>query len=257
MSPSSLLILLLASPARAASPPPECWGRHGAFHAAVIENPGANFLVDLGAKSFAAASKLGLVVTNGTFFAAGSDGLKPLGDAVLGGKAWRPGQDRITAGDGRKIDLSQRWGVGVDASGAAKVYTGAQARSANLKQFLGGAGLLLYKGRSALDANRYEDGVWGPSFAPDVLSRVTGRTAVGVRADGALVVVHAPRSPGAGLPALAQAAADLGAADAVFYDGGKAAAFAAGPPGHPLRLVSAPHKAEDMNPSHLVFKACR
>lgn len=255
MPPSALLFASLA--AFAAAPPPECWGRHGAFWAAVIENPGANFHVDLGAKSFAAASKLGLVVTNGTFFAAGSDGLKPLGDAVVGGKDWRPSQDRITARDGRKIDLSQRWGVGVDASGRARVYTGAQARGASLKQFLGGAGLLLYKGRSALDANRYEDGVWGPSFAPDVLSRTTGRTALGVRADGALVVVGAPREPGAGLTALAQAAADLGAVDAVFYDGGKAAAFAAGPPGHPLRLESAPHKAEDVNPSHLVFKACR
>lgn len=253
---SALLALLLALPAHAA-PPAECWGKHGAFYAAVIENPGANFRVDLGAKGFAEASKLGLVVTNGTFFSGGSDGLKPLGDAVVGGRAWRPGQDRITSADGRKIDLSLRWGVGVDASGAAKVYTGAQARTAGLKQFLGGAGLLLHKGRSTLDANRYDEGAWGPSFAPDVLSRTTGRTALGVRADGALVVVHAPRDPGAGLPALAQAAADLGAVDAVFYDGGKAAAFSAGPPGHPLRLLSSPHKVEDVNPSHLVFKACR
>lgn len=53
------------------------------------------------------------------------------------------------------------------------------------------------------------------------------------------------------------AAAELGAVDAVFYDGGKAAGFSAGPPGHPLRLHSPPHKAEDVNPSHLVFKSCR
>ena len=53
--------------------------------------------------------------------------------------------------------------------------------------------------------------------------------------------------PGAGLPALAKAAAELGAVDAVFYDGGKAAAFATGPPGHPLRLYSPPHAAEDVN----------
>ncbi|TBR17082.1 hypothetical protein EPO15_17735 [bacterium] len=252
---TALLLVALAVSVQAA--PAECWGKHGGFYAAVIENPGANFRVDLGAKRFAEAAKLGLVVTNGTFFGAGSDGLKPLGDAVVGGKAWKPAADRLTTGDGRKVDLSLRWGIGVDGSGAAKVYTGAQARSAGLRQFLGGAGLLLYKGRSALEANRYEDGVWGPSFAPDVLSRTTGRTALGVRADGALVVVGAPREPGAGLAALAQAAADLGAVEAVFYDGGKAAGFSAGPPGHPLRLESAPHPAEDVNPSHLVFKACR
>lgn len=256
MSVAALLLLALSAPARADAPA-ECWGKHGAFYAAVIENPGANFRVDLGAKGFAAAAKLGLVVTNGTFFAAGAEGLSPIGDAVVGGKAKRPREDRIAAGDGRKIDLSQRWGVGVDGAGKAKVYTGAQARGAGLEQFLGGGGLLLYKGRPALEANRYEEGLWGPSFAPDVLARVTGRTALGIRADGALVVVGAPRDPGAGLPALARAAAELGAVDAVFYDGGKAAGFSAGPPGHPLRLYSAPHAAEDMNPSHLVFKACR
>lgn len=254
----SLLALLLAAAAtQAAAAPTECWGKHGAFYGAVVENPGENFRVDLGAKSFAAAAKLGLIVTNGTFFATGPSGLRALGDAVVDGRATRPAQDRVGAADGRRIDLSERWGVGVDAGGRAKVMTGAQARAAGLRQFLGGAGLLLYKGRSALDANRAEDGVWGPAFAPDVLSRVTGRTALGVRGDGALVVVHAPRNPGAGLPALAQAAAELGAVDAVFYDGGKAAAFAAGPPGHPLRLFSPPHAVEDVNPSHLVFKACR
>jgi len=252
------LVLLAAASAQAAAPPAECWGKHGAFLAAVIENPGANLRVDLGAKGFAAASKLGLVVANGTFFAAGSSGLTPLGDAVVDGKpAARPPEDRVTAADGRKIDLSARWGVGVDAAGRAKVYTGAQARGAGLRQFLGGAGLLLHKGRPALTANRYEEGVWGPSFAPDVLARVTGRTALGVRADGALVVVHAPRDPGVGLAALARALVEFGALDAVFYDGGKAAAFSAGPPGHPLRLHSPPHAAEDVNPSHLVFKACR
>lgn len=256
MTAAALLLLSLAVPARADAPA-ECWGRHGAFYAAVIEDPRANFRVDVGAKPFAAAAKLGLVVTNGTFFAAGAGGLAPLGDVVVGGKARRPEQDRITAGDGRKIDLSLRWGIGVDGAGKAGVYTGAQARAAGLEQFLGGGGLLLYKGRPALGANRYEDGAWGPSFAPDVLSRTTGRTALGVRADGALVVVGAPRDPGAGLPALARAAAELGAVDAVFYDGGKAAGFAAGPPGHPLRLLAAPHPAEDVNPSHLVFKACR
>jgi hypothetical protein len=255
----SLLSLLLAAsaPAHAAAPPVECWGKHGAFYGAVVENPGENFRVDLGAKGFAAASKLGLIVTNGTFFAAGGSGLRAWGDAVVDGRATRPGPDRVTATDGRLIDLSQRWGVGVDARGRAAVLTGAQARGGGLRLFWGGAGLLLYKGRSALEANRAVDGAWGPAFAPDVLSRVTGRTALGVRGDGALVVVHAPRQPGAGLPALAKAAAELGAVDAVFYDGGKAAAFAAGPPGHPLRLYSPPHAAEDINPSHLVFKACR
>lgn len=256
MKTSGLLLCAALSAAPAAGE--TCWGPYKGFYSAVIADPGANFRVDLGPKGFAAASRLGAVVTNGTFFASTPDGLAPLADAVVAGKpAARPSQDRVKASDGRLIDLAERWGIGVDATGAAKVYTGRQARQSSLSQFLGGGGLLVYRGRPALDANRAEPGVWGPSFAPDVLSRTTGRTALGVRGDGSLLVLHAPRSPGSGLAGLAQAAIELGAVEAVFYDGGKAAGFSAGRPGRPDHLLSKPHAAEDVNPSHLVFKACR
>lgn len=256
MKTSAVLIaaVLAAVPAAAET----CWGPYKGFYSAVIADPGSNFRVDLGAKGFAKAARLGAVVTNGTFFSSTPQGLAPLADAVVDGRAAaRPPQDRMKASDGRLIDLAQRWGVGIDGAGAAKVYTGQQARAAGLSQFLGGGGLLVYGGRPTLDANRAEPGVWGPAFPPDVLSRTTGRTALGVRQDGALVVLHAPRSPGAGLAALAQAALELGAVEAVFYDGGKAAGFSAGKPGAPDHLLSSPHQAEDVNPSHLVFKACR
>jgi len=52
---------------------------------------------------------------------------------------------------------------------------------------------------------------------------------------------------------LARIMKGLGAQDAVFYDGGGAAGFAAG--GKCLQSPSNP--GEDLNPTHIVIRACR
>lgn len=252
-----LLSALLAAPAAAQE---TCWRENVSagglrLHAAVV--PASSFRPDFGAKTFVEASRLGLVVTNGTFFGS-AGGLEPLGDVVADGRAlYRPERNRYTASDGRRIDLSLRWGLGVDGGGQAFVVTGAEARRLKLRQYLGGAGLLLSAGRDALAEDAQRAGDWGPAFPPGILEGSPARTAVGITLDGALVVVQAPRPKGAALPALAAALRELGAVEAVFYDGGRASGFSAGAAGDAGRILSKPHPAEDLNPTHLVFTACR
>lgn len=249
-----LLALALAAPA-AAEP---CWtegARAGPLRVHLARVDPARLRVDYGARSWADGSRAGVVVTNGTFFGLDPKGrLVPIGTVVSGGVArFSPSPLRITSRDGRLIDLDQRWGIGVDGAGRARVLTGAQARSAALREYLGGAGLLLSGGAERLTENAYTTGQFGPSFASDVLAGEAARTAAGITAAGELLLVHAPH---ASLAELAAALKALGARDAVFYDGGGAAAFAAGPPGS-RAIDEPPEKRHDRNPSRLVVTSCR
>ena len=123
--------------------------------------------------------------------------------------------------------------------------------------FLGGGGILLEKGAIAIKRNVSPEEEWGANFSrSEVLEAAHSRTALGLRTvDGRqqLVVLTVKEPPGFVVESLANKMKKLGVTDAVFYDGGGATAFAAG--GQCLQLPTNPE--QDMNPTHIIIKACR
>lgn len=244
--------LLAPAPAPAAQDP--CWAAQTDFYVAQIQNPARNFSVLFGPKRFSEVCAAGVVVTNGTFFGPAH----PIADVISAGRVlYSPqGAARRFKNGERAIDLGRRWGIGVaKGSGALSVSDGDSALK-DMQTFLGGGGLLLQAGQDATGRNLPQPGRYGPAFPEDILARRAARTALGLKdRDGkqVLLVVSVKPDPGATVKQLARIMKALGASDAVFYDGGGAWGFAAGG-----RCLEKPSNAgEDLNPTHLVMKACR
>ncbi|MBI5629670.1 MAG: phosphodiester glycosidase family protein [Elusimicrobia bacterium] len=274
----SLALLLLPLAPASAGTTTRCWktgdflGR--AYHVAFIGNPERNLSIrhKRGGEPFSRVQDLGVVVTNGTFF---DPMLRALGDILIPGEPpYRPPWLVSKREPGRVVDLRRRWGVGVRRDGTLAIARGRAALS-EMKLYLGGAGILLIGGADRSDDNYPETGVPGISFPRDVIERRAGRTALGLALENGetiLLIVNVP-SPvglfeqgsaalglgdkGASVKELAQLMKTLGARDAVFYDGGGASAFAAGPPGAKDILVPPSNPQEDRNPSHIIVKACQ
>lgn len=245
--------------------------RRGAvINYAVVENPLENFEILHARQRFEQVQNMGVVVTNGTFFDPGAGvaiakiltmrGSYAYGDRDKNDKE-KP--DRTMRRGGRFIDLDQRWGVGVRKDdGLLEVVQEKKADSPRLKTYLGGGGILLKDGKFAADENWQDRKTHplpsGPSFPDDYRTRFVGRTALGVTKDKTKLLVVGVRPPGTNISGLAGIMKDLGAHDAVFYDGGGATAFAAGPLGGPRTVVvHPPDPSENLNPTHIVIRRCR
>ncbi|MBI4371744.1 MAG: phosphodiester glycosidase family protein [Elusimicrobia bacterium] len=246
--------------ARAERTPPKCWAYDpNGRYIARIEDPTRNFSVLFGRRRLSETSGRGAVVVNGTFFWK----KEPLGDVIEGGAPrylLDGGRRRAvvwdeSAGAERRVDFGLRWGIGVDKeSRRLFVLAGDQAVSEGMRTYLGGGGLLLKDGQDATALNRAVPGRWGPSFSAMLLDEPERRTALGIqngpgRLQTLLVVGSESRVTIAHLARVMQA---LGAEDAVFYDGGDAAGFAAGG-----EVLIQPDPDEDLNPTHIILKACR
>ena len=259
-------LVLSAAPCRALddfAPAAKCW-RVGAEVAgrvvdyAQVENPARNFTVLRAPKRFADVADAGVVVANGTFFASR---LAALGDVLTPGAPPYAFPKRvIRTKDGRLVDLERRWGLGLRRdSGRLAVARGEDA-AAEMSTYLGGAGLLLAGGADASAQNWGDPETPGPNFPEEYRTRRAGRIALGVKeVDGnqVLLVLAVPPEPGTTAPELAGIMRALGATDAVFYDGGGALGFAAGPPGAKDALILPTNPGEDENPTHIVIPACR
>jgi exopolysaccharide biosynthesis protein len=230
-----------------------CWTSDKTSFTAVVENPAQNLTFLLQPRVFTSLCDDGEIVTNGTFFS----GSEPLGVVISGGEVlYSPPAKRFKSGS-RWIDLGMRWGIGVLKDSSSLAVSDSDSAPGTMRTFLGGGGLLLQDGEVAVAMNASPPDQWGASFSPsDILESRRGRTAFGLKTvDGRqeLVVLSVKESAGATIAELAERMKSLGANDAVFYDGGGAAAFAAG--GRCRELPSNP--GEDLNPTHVVIKACR
>lgn len=249
-----LLLALAAVSVRAEQGAPACVTATPDYYLAKIENPAANFAVLAGPKAFRDVCGAGAVVTNGTFFAPGA----ALGDVVVDGAVkYSPrGKDRRFKKDDRWIDLGRRWGVGVlRGSGLLAVADGDEALDL-METFLGGGGLLLEKGEIATAENAPRFGQWSASLPSSITEDARGRVALGLKVEDGkqvLLLLKTKNAAGATVERLAELMKSLGASDAVFYDGGGAQGYAMG--GRCLILPSNP--GEDVNPTHIVVKACR
>ncbi len=209
----------------------------------VLVGAPSNLSYDHGLKTLSRAKELASVVTNGTFFS----GATALGDVIVRGQKVHyltEDQRVLITADGRYVDIGERWGLGVDRNGRAVVRKGKDAD--DLWTYLGGAGLLLEEGDAMTHLNVAQPGRYGASFAPDVLDARRPRTALGIRADGRIVLAAVPK-PGATVAGLARIMLELGCRDAVFYDGGRATGLS-------LRDQDEPviRPQEDLNPSHIL-----
>lgn len=249
---SALLIPALAFQGNAQEVP--CWSVGRTSFTAVVDNPGRNFSVLFAPKTFPEVCAAGEVVVNGTFFS----GQEPLGDVIEDGRAVSSPHPRRFKSSTRSVDLGKRWGVGLLKGATTLAVADGDSALSTMQTYLGGAGLLLKDGIDATADNRAVTGVWGPSFSrSDILDAERARTALGLRTgpDGRqqLIVLGLTEPPGASAESVAEKLKAMGATDAVFYDGGGAAGFAAG--GRCLKHPSNP--GEDLNPTHIVIKACR
>ena len=248
----ALLIAVLSWPAFAQEAP--CWSVGRTSFTAVVENPGANFSVLFAPKTFPEVCAAGAVVVNGTFFS----GQEPLGDVIEDGKAVSSPRPRRFKSGPRSVDLGKRWGIGLLKGTTVLAVADGDSALGTMQTYLGGAGLLLKNGTDSTAADRPVSGEWGPSFPrSEILDAERARTALALRKgpDGRqqLIVLSLTEPPGASVESIAEKLKAMGAADAVFYDGGGAAGFAAG--GRCLKYPSNP--GEDLNPTHIVLKACR
>ncbi|MBI3553184.1 MAG: phosphodiester glycosidase family protein [Elusimicrobia bacterium] len=251
-----ILLALLASPAAAqrSAPLPACATTEPGYYVAKIENPAENFGVMTESRVFGSVCGAGVLVTNGTFFMPGA----ALGDVIVDGEIRRQpkGGGRRFKKDGRHIDLGKRWGVGVIKNSRVLGVADGDTALRTMGTFLGGGGVLLSDGEDVSFLNESRAGQWGASFSRDILDDERGRTALGLKLEEGrqvLLLVSTKNSAKATVPALAKLMKGLGATEAVFYDGGGALGFAAG--GECLEFPS--NKGEDLNPTHIVIKACR
>lgn len=253
-------LLAVALSAQAAPSGGGCWSAvpldGKSARLAVIHSPERNFGFDFGAKYFSDAKDLGVVVTNGTFYTTGSRDLKPLGRLIRDGReVYAPPEPRFKTSDGRLVDLGQRWGIGVDADGKALAVRDEDAGV--MRAFVGGGIILLKDGQDLVESNRAVSGRYGASVPDAELDGRAARVAVGARADGALLVVFVPRGRDSATASdVRKMMSELGARDAVLYDGGHAAGFSAGLPGQDKDFYDPPDPVEDLNPTHLVFAGC-
>ncbi len=240
--------------ATAQEPEPPCWHEEPGYYWARVQNPAANFTVLAEPKRMSEVCAAGVVVANGTFFAPGA----PLGDVIVGGASPYPlakDQRRLKRGS-RLVDLGKRWGIGVLKAVPLMGMADGDTALRTMSVYLGGGGLLLSDGQDVSPLNASRSGEWGPSFPLDILDDERGRTAVGIKDENgrqALLIVSTKDSAHATVSALADIMKNLGATEAVFYDGGGARGYAAG--GKCLALPT--NKGEDLNPTHIAIRACR
>lgn len=254
-----LRILLLLAPLAWSGSPGTCWriveeeGRT-AYYVTTVENPSVNFEIEYEPKTFGEARNRRDIVTaaNGTFFS----GPQPLGDVRDSqGREHHP-QQRLLSKGVRLIDLGQRWALGRLKQGGFSVMTGDEA-VLRMDLYLGGGALLRLNGADQTASNVANPKAFAASFEDAVLEAKRSRTAVGIKTDGAgqaLLILHVPPSSGADIHDLARYMEDLGAQDAVMFDGGDAAAYSAGADGAQY-LATFPKR--DLNPTHIFARACR
>lgn len=246
--------VLLAWPAFSQEAGAPCWSVGATSFTAIVDEPGKNFSVLAGPRTFAEVCRAGAVVANGTFFS----GDEALGDVIVDGQAVAAPHPRRFRSGSRSVDLGKRWGIGLLKGATTLAVADGDSALGAMQTYLGGAGILLMEGVDVSSANRPIAGEWGASFSrSDILDAERARTVVGLRRgpDGRqqLILLSLAEPPGASVAQAAAKLKALGATEAVFYDGGGAAAFAAG--GACLKSPSNP--GEDSNPTHIVLKACR
>jgi hypothetical protein len=251
----ALLALLWLSPAWAQYyDAGACWSSAPGYYWARIENPAKNLAILAVPQRFAEVCDKGVVVANGTFFAPHF----PLGDVIIDGRiVFSPeGALRRFRSGKRSIDLGARWGVGVLKGSRTLAVADGDSALTTMETFLGGGGLLLEGGVDVTAKNLPDPERYGPAFPDYILARKAARTALGFKTENGaqvLLVLGVLSAPGATIQELARIMKGLGAEQAVFYDGGGAAGFAAGG-----RCLENPSNAgEDLNPTHIVIKACR